>query len=80
MIFRPDGFHSGGRGRFREYEAFVMRRLVKKCCVLLSLSVVLQFFGCLGSGVTRGFLLDGVKHVGFEFLLDNEGFIDLFLD
>ena len=57
-----------------------MRRLVKKCCVLLSLSVACQFFGCLGSGMTRDFLLDGVKHVGFEFLLDNGDFIDLFTD
>ncbi len=57
-----------------------MRRLVKKFCVLLSLSVVFQFFGCLSSGVTRDFLIDGVKHVGFEFLLDNNGIIDLFVD
>ncbi len=57
-----------------------MRRLAKKCCILLSLSVVFQFFGCLGSGVARNFLIDGVKHVGFEFLLNNEGFIDLFSD
>ncbi len=64
----------------REYEAFAMRRLVKKFCVLLSLSVAFQFFGCLGSGVTRDFLIDGVKHVGFEFLLDNNGIMDLFVD
>ena len=57
-----------------------MRKVVKKCFVLLSLSMVFQFFGCLGSGVTRDFLLDGVKHVGFEFLLDNNGLIDLFVD
>ena len=42
--------------------------------------MVFQFFGCLGSGVTRDFLLDGVKYVGFEFLLDNNGLIDLFVD
>ncbi len=53
---------------------------MKKCCVLLSLSVVFQFFGCLSSGVTRDFLIDGVKHVGFEFLLDNNMIIDLFVD
>ena len=57
-----------------------MRKLVKKGFVLLSLSVVFQFFGCLGSGVTRDFLLDGVKHVGFEFLLDNNAILDLFVD
>ncbi len=57
-----------------------MRRLVKKFCVLLSLSVAFQFLGCLGSGVTRDFLIDGVKHVGLEFLLDNDGIIDLFVD
>ena len=57
-----------------------MRRFAKKCCVLLSLSVVFQFFGCLGSGVARDLLIDGVKHVGFEFLLDNNGIIDLFTD
>ncbi|MCH8852251.1 MAG: hypothetical protein IID41_06310 [Planctomycetes bacterium] len=57
-----------------------MRKVVKKCFVLLSLSMVFQFFGCLGSGVTRDFLLDGVKFVGFEFLLDNNGIIDLFVD
>ena len=57
-----------------------MRRLAKKCCVLLSLSVAFQFFGCLGSGVARDFLIDGVKHAGFEFLLDNTGIIDLFTD
>ncbi len=57
-----------------------MRRLVKKCCVLLSLSVACQFFGCLGSGMTRGLLIDGVKHVGFEFLLDNDAIVDLFVD
>ena len=80
MIFRPSGCPSGGRVGLKEDEASVMRRLVKKCCVLLSLSVVFQFFGCLGSGVTRDFLIDGVKHVGFEFLLDNNGIIDLFTD
>ncbi len=57
-----------------------MRKLVKKFCVLLSLSVVFQFFGCLGSGVTRDFLIDGVKHAGFEFLLDNDSIFDLFAD
>lgn len=57
-----------------------MRKLVKKSCVLLSLSVAFQFFGCLGSGVTRDLLIDGVKHVGFEFLLDNNGILDLFAD
>ena len=57
-----------------------MRKVVKKCFVLLSLSMVFQFFGCLGSGVTRDFLLDGVKHVGFEFLFDNNVIIDLFVD
>ena len=64
----------------KEYEASAMRKLVKKGCVLLSLSVAFQFFGCLGSGVTRDFLIDGVKYVGFEFLLDNNGIIDLFVD
>jgi hypothetical protein len=80
MIFRPSDCHSGGRGGSREYEASEMRKLIKKSCVLLSLSVAFQFFGCLGSGVTRDFLIDGVKHVGFEFLLDNNGIMDLFVD
>ncbi len=57
-----------------------MRKLVKKSCVLLSLSVAFQFLGCLGSGVTRDLLIDGVKHVGFEFLLDNDSILDLFVD
>ncbi len=80
MIFRPSGCSSGGRGGLKEYEASVMRKLVKKGCVLLGLSVAFQFFGCLGSGVTRDFLIDGVKHVGFEFLLDNDAIFDLFAD
>ena len=80
MIFRPSGCHSCGRGGLKEYEASVMRKLVKKGCVLLSLSVAFQFFGCLGRGVARDFLIDGVKHVGFEFLLDNNGILDLFVD
>ena len=80
MIFRPRDCHTDGRGGLKEHEASVMRKLVKKCCVLLSLSVAFQFFGCLGSGVTRDLLIDGVKHVGFEFLLDNNGILDLFAD
>ena len=80
MIIRPSGCRSGGRGGHKEYEAIVMRKLLKKGCVLLSLSVAFQFFGCLGSGVTRDFLIDGVKHVGFEFLLDNNAILDLFAD
>ena len=80
MVFRPSGRRGGGRAGLWEYEAFAMRRLAKKCCVLLSMSVVFQFFGCLGSGVARDFLIDGVKHAGFEFLLDNNGIFDLFLD
>ena len=80
MIFRPGGGRNGGRGGFREYEASVMKRLVRKCGVLLCLSMVFQFFGCLGSGVAREFLIDGVKHAGFEFLLDNDGIADLFAD
>ena len=80
MTFRPSDCYSGGCLGLRECEASPMRRLAKKCCILLSLSVVFQFFGCLGSGVARNFLIDGVKHVGFEFLLNNEGFIDLFSD
>jgi hypothetical protein len=57
-----------------------MRRLAKKLCVVLGLSVAFQFFGCLGSGMTRELLIDGVKHVGLEFFLDNNGIIDLFVD
>ena len=57
-----------------------MNRLARKCGVLLCLSMVFQFFGCLGSGVARDFLIDGVKHAGFEFLLDNDGIVDLFAD
>lgn len=57
-----------------------MKRLVRKCGVLLCLSMVFQFFGCLRSGVARDFLIDGVKHASFEFLLDNDGIVDLFAD
>ncbi len=58
----------------------MMRKLIKKGCVLLSLSLAFQFFGCLSSGLTRDLLIDGVTHVGFELLLDNNGILDLFTD
>ena len=63
-----------------EREAVMAKALIRRFCMMLALSTLFQFLGCLGSGVARDFLIDGVKHAGFEFLLDNNGFIDLFTD
>lgn len=48
--------------------------------MLLALPSLLQFGGCLSRGVSRDFLLDGVRQAGLEFLLDNDAVFDLFAD
>ena len=58
----------------------MIKTLFRRSWLLLAMPSLLQFGGCLSSGVRREFFLDGVKHVGFEFLLDNADFVDLFPD
>ena len=50
--------------------------LKKKLCVLLVFCGLLQIGSCL----SRDLLLDGVRHAGLEFLLDNDAVFDLFAD
>lgn len=56
------------------------KAVVKKLSALLVFCSLLQFGGCLNSGVARDFLMDGVTQVGLEFLLDNNAVFDLFTD
>ena len=53
---------------------------MKKLSALFLFCSLLQFGGCLSSGVARDFLVEGVTHVGLEFLLDNNAVFDLFTD
>lgn len=48
--------------------------------MMAALCTLFQFGGCLSRGVGSEFLLDGVRHVGFEWLLDNDAIFDLFAD
>ncbi len=63
-----------------EREAVMAKTLIRRFCLVFGFSALFQFGGCLSRGVARDFLIDGVKHAGFEFLLDNTGIIDLFTD
>ncbi len=54
--------------------------LRKRLYVLLAVSTLLQFGGCLSRAVSTDLLIDGVKYVGFEWILDNDGVFDLFAD
>ena len=58
----------------------MIKTLFRRWWLLLAMPSLLQFGGCLSSGVSRDFFLDGVKHAGFEFLLDNADLVDLFPD
>lgn len=56
------------------------KTLIRRFCMILGLSTLFQFGGCLSRGVGSEFLLDGVRQAGFEWLLDNDAIFDLFAD
>ncbi len=58
----------------------MIKTLFRRWWMLLALPSLLQFGGCLSRGVSREFLLDGVRQAGLEFLLDNDAEFDLFAD
>ena len=53
---------------------------MKKLSALFVFCSLLEFGGCLNSGVTRDILVEGVTQAGLEFLLDNNVVFDLFTD
>lgn len=66
--------------RVVEREAVMAKILIRRFCMMAALCTLFQFGGCLSRGVGSEFLLDGVRHVGFEWLLDNDAIFDLFAD